>query len=141
MEKKELILAALAPARQDKYTPVQVQKLFFLIDQNISKQLGGKLFKFKPYHYGPFDKAVYEELYELSSEGFVEIFDSRGWNNYRLSEKGQKMGKKCLDELPSAAKKYLLESSKFVRSLSFTQLVSAIYKAYPKMKKNSVFVS
>ena len=29
--------------------------------------------------------------------------------------------------------------SKFVRSLSFEQLVSAIYKAYPRMKANSVF--
>ena len=34
---------------------------------------------------------------------------------------------------------YIKEVSKFVRALSFADLVSAIYKAYPEMKANSVF--
>jgi hypothetical protein len=34
---------------------------------------------------------------------------------------------------------YIRQASEFVRSLSFTQLVSAIYKAYPEMRENSVF--
>lgn len=141
MERKELILTALSPAKREIYTPVQVQKLFFLIDQNLSKKLGEKFFDFKPYHYGPFDKDVYEELEILSSEGFVEIEESKGWKNYRLSTKGQEIGQEKLEELPELVRDYFQESSDFVRRLSFTELVAAIYKAYPKMRKNSIFSS
>ena len=34
---------------------------------------------------------------------------------------------------------YIKRASEFVRSLSFSDLVSAVYKAYPEMKANSVF--
>ncbi len=141
MDKKELILVALSPAKGELHTPVQVQKLLFVIEANISESLGGKHFRFKPYHYGPFDKDVYEELKKLASEGYVEINNTHGWNSYKLTRKGQKKGDKLFKTCDKEIRKYIKEVSQFVRALSFTELVVAIYKAYPEMRKNSVFVS
>lgn len=139
MERKKFMLAVLASARGATYSPVQVQKLFFLIDQNISKLVDGPYFNFIPYNYGPFDKDVYEELEELATIGSVAIHHEKNWNNYKLTESGQKLGDTLLASLPKEAQDYIKKISAFVRSLTFTQLVSAVYKAYPEMRANSVF--
>lgn len=138
MHRPEIVLAALAPARGGEFSPVQVQKLFFLIDREIAGLVDGPHFNFKPYDYGPFDKHVYHELDRLAVEGLVTISHGR-WQSYRLTPAGQERGDTLLASLPATARKYIEEAAAFVRSLSFTELVSAIYKAYPEMRANSVF--
>ena len=142
MERLELILAAMSPAGNDSFSPVQVQKLFFLLDMNIAKQTAGPHFKFEPYDYGPFDKQVYLELGKLRDDGLVEIFEANQYGSriYRLTNEGRRIGEEALCKLPEAVQKYICEVVKFIRSLSFAELVSAIYKSYPAMKVNSVFV-
>ena len=139
MDQKEIILAGLTPANGVIHTPVQVQKLFFLLDKNIPELYGGPLFDFQPYNYGPFDKAVYDVLRELTIEGYVDIIPQGSLTCYKLTASGQKEGEKLLSELPQSARKFIEEVSVFVRRLSFTQLVSAIYEIYPEMRANSVF--
>ena len=139
MNRNEIVLAALAASDGALHSPVQVQKLLFLIDRNLGKDIGGPYFNFQPYNYGPFDKVVYESLEDLANDGLVEIVTNRSWKEYVLTGVGQKSGKSILDRLPKHAKIYIQEVSVFVRHLSFTQLVSAIYKAYPEMRENSVF--
>jgi len=138
MTRDELVLAALAPASGELHTPVQVQKLFFLIDQNVAHLIGGPFFDFEPYHYGPFDKSVYDELSHLAMRGLVDVTRSR-WNSYRLTVQGQERGAAILESLDPKAANYIRTASKFVRDLSFTQLVAAIYRAYPAMRERSVF--
>jgi uncharacterized phage-associated protein len=139
MDKKLMILAALASSDGVLHTPVQVQKLLFLIDREIPSLVGGPLFDFQPYNYGPFDKAVYSELSTLAEEGEVAIVPQNNWLSYRLTEKGLETGKRILCSLPEQARDYIDRSSQFVRSLPFAELVSAIYAAYPEMRQNSVF--
>lgn len=141
MNRRDLILAALAPSNRHSYTPVQVQKLFFLIDRNIPQAVGGPHFQFEPYDYGPFDQAVYQELETLTGAGLVETepVDGRSWCQYRLTEAGQALGEKALDTLNPKIRNYVVEVNSFVRRLSFSQLVRAIYNAYPEMKEKSVF--
>ena len=139
MDKKGILLAALAAAGGVYYTPVQIQKLMFLIDENIGNLIEGKKFNFKPYDYGPFDKAVYEELESLSSDGLVEIIPQKTWLIYQLSPHAQEIANENLNSLSKEAKNYVIRASEFVRRLSFNELVKAIYNAYPEMKKNSVF--
>jgi hypothetical protein len=139
MDKREIILAGLAPAKGAPHTPVQVQKLFFLIDRNISDLIGGPFFDFQPYNYGPFDKEVYLTLELLEFEGLVKITSERTWRTYMLTQEGQKIGDEILSKLPKKAQNFIINASKFVREHTFTQLVSAIYKAYPEMRQNSVF--
>ena len=61
--RQELVLAALAAGESNsELSPVQAQKLFFLIDQNVSASIGGQQYNFQAYDYGPFDRAVYSDL-------------------------------------------------------------------------------
>jgi hypothetical protein len=139
MNKKEVVLACLAPARRGLHSPVQIQKLLFLIDRNIPLDVGGPHFNFQPYSYGPFDATVYDVLEELAGDRYIEAVAIHRWTDYMLTEKGQALGEKLLAALPERTRTYIEETSLFVRSLSFTQLISAIYKAYPEMRLNSVF--
>jgi uncharacterized protein YwgA len=137
----DIVLAALSPAGSVPHTPVQVQKLLFLVDRNLASLIGGPKFNFEPYHYGPFDQEVYSTLGELARQGLVEITrsSSGNWREYRLTPEGQSRGRAVQVRLDRRAQSYLETASNFVRSLSFTDLVSAIYKAYPEMRARSVF--
>ncbi len=139
MNKREMVLVSLAPGAGSLHSPVQVQKLLFLLDRNITAELGGPFFAFIPYNYGPFDKGVYEVLEQLAQEGLVELAPERTWTDYRLTVNGQQAADTLLAELPEWIREYVAQASQYVRSLSFAQLVSAIYRAYPEMRVNSVF--
>lgn len=139
---KDIVLAALAAEDDAVFSPVQLQKMFFLIDQNISTEIGGTLFSFKPYDYGPFDNSVYGVVEELAREGFARVLNnsaSPGRRTYSLTYEGAVKGRQKLAELSPPSSQYIVEVSRWVRSLSFSGLVGAIYNAYPEMREKSVF--
>lgn len=139
MERRDFVLAVLSVAGGDIHSPVQIQKLFFLLDMEISDQIGGPQFNFKPHDYGPFDRAVYDELKALESAGKVEIHPAKSWRVYRVSARAQKEAERLFSQLTPQAQDYIKRASEYVRKLSFSQLVSAIYRKYPIMAVNSVF--
>ncbi len=139
MERSEIVLAALAAGEGKSHTPVQIQKLLFLIDREIPELVGGPHFNFEPYHYGPFDRNVYVELDELAEKDYLVVSGDRGWRTYQLTPEGQRIGKGLLEQLPIDTRSYVKKISRFVRQLSFSQLVSAIYKGFPEMRSRSVF--
>ena len=141
MQRGQFVLAAMSPAVVESFSPIQIQKLLFVLDENVPAQTGGPYFNFQPYDYGPFDKAVYEELDQLRSQDLVEV-SGTGWQSFRqygLTGSGFKQGERFFKELPDVVQPYIIEVVEFVRSLSFAELVSAIYSAYPEMRENSVF--
>lgn len=141
MTQKEIILASMATSDGAIHTPVQIQKLLFLIDKRLVDELGGPFFNFIAYDYGPFDKEIYRILESLAIEDLVEIIEDEEirWKRYRLTFKGQRQGEIILNSLDDDAADYIRKLSKFVRKLSFPQLVSTIYNEYPEMRENSVF--
>lgn len=141
MDTNSLVLAALSPAGGAEYTPVQVQKLLFLIEMNVPHEVGGQHFDFQPYDYGPFDKTIYQVLETLEATGLIQISEApgRSWKTYRLTDEGTQAGSAALSQLSEAAQDYIRRLSKYVRTVSFAELVSSVYKAYPEMKVNSVF--
>ena len=140
MDQETLVLAAMSPARGAWHSPAQVQKLFFLIDRELGPLIGGPFFAFRPHHYGPFDKKVYIVLESLAEQGHVNIdYRSFSFRSYALTPRGLEAGKAALTGIDQAARDYIRRCSKFVRRLTFPELVSAIYKAYPEMRENSVF--
>ena len=139
MDKKGIILAGMSAAGGSQHSPVQVQKLFFLIDRKIGDLVGGPFFEFEPYGYGPFDQTVYDVLAELASAGHVDRVHTGRWTDYRLTPTGQQRGEKLLEWLSEKAQSFIKRASKVVHALTFTQLVTAIYKEYPEMRANSVF--
>ena len=139
LSKEDILFAGLAVSKGVTHSPVQVQKLFFLIDKNVAKDIGGPFFDFQAYNYGPFDKEIYKLLQVFSTRGYIEIIRENTWREYRLTKEGQDLGEKILRRIPAEINNYLEKISKFVLSLSFSELVMAIYKEFPEMRKNSVF--
>lgn len=141
MNRTEYVLAAMSAAERQAFSPVQVQKLFFLLDRNVSGIIGGPFFDSAPYDYGPFDKDVYHTLNLLRKKGYVEV-RGHSWHRtraYCLTEDGQKNGSAKLQEMPPNVKEYIREMVKWLLPLSFSEIVSFIYANYPEMREHSVF--
>jgi uncharacterized protein len=140
MDKTKILLAAMAPAGDQELTPVQVQKLLFLIEKNIGAEIGGTGFTFVPYDYGPFDSSIYDVLRTMEASGLASsTVTTKGWKKYSLTANGISAGEESLSQLPERVSDYIIKVSEFVRQASFSTLVSSIYNAYPEMKVNSVF--
>lgn len=139
MRREDLTLIMLALAEGRQYTPVQIQKAMFLAD-DLAREAFDSRYDFQPYDYGPFDPDVYRDVGRMEAEGLTRVsVTSRGWNVYRATDAGRQRGRTLLDKLSVEQQKKLARISRFVRSLSFTDLVSSIYKAYPHMRERSVF--
>lgn len=138
MTKKDIILYVLSIAHNNILSPVQIQKLLFLIDEEISYKIdkGCKIFNFIAYDYGPFDKTVYDELQQLEQQGLVETLYSASGRKYQL--------KKTLEEtdfnsLSEEVKSEIKSQCDFVQNCSFKELLVNIYRKYPKMAINTAF--
>ena len=143
MKRESFVLVALFSGKGAVYSPVQLQKMLFLVDRNLKDELKGPVFNFQPYDYGPFDKSIYSVVESLAKEGLVVIQteEGRGWNTYTLSDQGARIASQIYSALPEKARAYFEKISGFVRKLSFEELLSAIYKAYPEMAEKSLFRS
>jgi hypothetical protein len=140
MDRTRYVLAVTAhQGKGATFTPVQLQKLFFLLDREIPRSTNGPWFEFRPYDYGPFDQGVYHEFERLKEEGLAIVSSQSNIRTYQLTEKGLGKGIELASLLPPDAKSYITRAGDFVRRLSFGELVSSIYKAYPEMKAKSIF--
>jgi uncharacterized protein YwgA len=139
MRRQDFVLATIAACEGAIYSPVQVQKMFFLLERNLAPRTFAPRFSFKSYHYGPYSKEVYDDLEALAAEALAAIHAEGSWRRFALTTAGIAQGRRALAVLPLPVQKYIKQVSDFVLRLSFSELVSAIYKAYPDMRKNSVF--
>lgn len=140
MERSEFVLAAMAPAGTAGFSRVQIQKALFLLDRNIGELTGGPHFDFTPYHYGPFDPEVYRALEELERDGLITTSrdPAKPSPMYALTPDGLVKGRKELNGLEQRVQDFIRNTVHFVRTVSFTDLVRAIYREYPEMAENSV---
>ena len=144
MNRHDVVLVVLACAEDGHtYSPVQIQKALFILSEEAPDIFDAdSKFNFQAYDYGPFDKDIYAELEALSREELVEI----GVNpqltrkTYAVSPEGRRVAYALHAGLSEDQINFTVRVSSFVRRLSFADLVSAIYEAYPDMKENSVFV-
>jgi hypothetical protein len=135
--KKNFILAVLSTEEYNQYSPVQVQKLFFLIE----KLIGLKYFNFIAGHYGCLDIEIYDLLRELSEEKYIIIVHQKDFFTYFLTRKGYEIGTQEQNKFTDKQKENILRLNRFVQSMSFSQLVATIYKHFPEMKVNGIFVN
>lgn len=140
MERKYWTLLAVAAANGEPVTPVQLQKSLFVLGEEMRAEVAPNFYEFAPYDYGPFCADVYSDADELAAEGLVELLPSTNgrWTNYRATAAGLAHAGRIVSTTPRAAS-YLKEVVAWTRSLSFSDLVRAIYAKFPKMRANSVF--
>ncbi len=142
MTRKDWPLLVIAAAQGKPVSPVQLQKALFLIGQTLPPaQVQTQVFyDFAPYDYGPFDGTVYSDAQQLEREGLVAInFPPFRNREYVATSTGLERAAALRANLAPNVTHYLDEVVQWVRSLSFSDLVRAIYAKYPAMKANSVF--
>ena len=138
MDVTELVPAALAAGGyQAPYNPTHVQKLFFLIDWELADLVDGPHFNFQPFHYGPFDRKVYDVLFMLAERSLVEVDWEGDFPIYMLTPKGERFGRASLDEQSPVVVGSLTQCARWVRAQSFRSLIVEIYARYPDMTVNS----
>ena len=139
--RKDWLLLVLEAAKKQGLTPVQLQKSLFLIGKNFQNEVGHEFYCFDPYHYGPFDSAIYRDAELLAEEGLIEILTATGrkYPKYYLSSDGQQHALNLHQSVPQRLQTYIGDLIAWVQSISFQQLLRIIYKEYPEFKANSVF--
>lgn len=140
-DRHDWLLQALARQRDGRLTPVQVQKIMFLMKMEAGRKVGRKFYDFEPYNYGPFCADIYRDLEMLRDKEWLVIEkQGRSWNAYTITDQGRRAARAASKGLDDTALDYLGKVTDWVTSLSFVDLLRAIYAKYPKFKKNSVFV-
>ena len=126
MDKKaSTVLVAMASGHSNEFSPVQVQKMFFLLDQRAKEKIGGPHFNFRPHDYGPFDQNVYEEIEKLASKGLAAIYGSGADRRYALTAAGFTLAESQRQQFSQPIQEYIQEVAKFVQRLSFTELIAS----------------
>src|ERR1700722_3405626 len=84
LSREDFILNVLSLSPNESFSPVQIQKLFFLLE----KRLNLNYFSFIPYHYGPYDKELTNTLRCLSLFGDrIEVVTVNGITHYQINNR------------------------------------------------------
>ena len=138
MSNQDWLLLVIKNARAGGLTPVQLQKGLFLLGKGVKKAVD---YHFVPYNYGPFAKEIYSDAEFLQACGLVDIARpiGRRYDCYSITPGGLARAKELEKKIPPDIKEYLKKLVSVVQSLSFDQLLRAIYRKFPAFKVNSVF--
>jgi len=141
MNRKDFLLLAVAAAEGNPLTPVQIQKIIFLIGKADLKESPTPYYEFEPYDYGPFDVSIYRDAEELESEGLVyRPSSSKGyWTDTIISTKGSAAAEALGRQLSKETNDYIKDLTAWARIQSFSALVQYIYENWPEYRENSVF--
>lgn len=141
MTRKDWVLLALAAADGQQLSPAQLQKSLFILSRAMPEADRVQFYRFVPYHYGPFNSDIYADAELMQRSGLVSIGRRQGrrWAEYEATSAGLDRAKVLEGNAPSQLLEYLRRVVKWARSVTFQQLIRAIYAKYPEYRSNSVF--
>ena len=137
MSRQDWNLLVLAASGGSPLQPVQLQKALFLLGQKATAWVGPTFYTFEPYDYGPFDKEIYWDVDRLVADGFAYVQSGR-MKVFGATAKGVNRAEELGTKIPEMWT-YVKQLVAWVRSLSFNDLVRAIYAEYPEYRAKSVF--
>ena len=134
----DVLLKIITAAEGDPISPVQLQKIAFLVGQECAEFVPNSYYKFVPYDYGPFCIEIYSDAKELEERGLVSIdFNpTGGWKEYSATFRSSGADTSLI---PEKVADYIETAVKWAMGLTFRELVSSIYHHYPKYRENSIF--
>ena len=142
LTRQDWLLLALSKSPDGRMSPVQIQKALFLFGQEAGDLIGTKFYSFKPYDYGPFDAAIYDDLRRMKNErsrrGGMEIRPETG-RTTMITEAGQNVASGLEKDGESRLTEFLGRIVEWVKARSFSDLLRSVYAAYPDFAVNSVF--
>lgn len=118
---------------------VRIMKGLFLLAAD-GRHPASIFYRFEPYDYGPFDSRVYRDLDALQLEGLIDVQRSPGSSRktYHLTEEGRRRYRVLCDLVSPSDLAAVRVAKTRVTSLSFDELLSAIYIEHPAFATNSV---
>jgi hypothetical protein len=144
MTPKDWTLLVIAAAQGEPLQPVHLQKALFLLGENLTnaQRKTVEFYEFQPYDFGPFAQQIYADADDLEAEGLILITRTRtrAYREYVATVAGLKRAEDLRSQLAEPVRDYLDRVVAWVRRLSFDQLVRWVYRKYPDMRVNSVFV-
>ena len=139
MNRHDWNLLVINAAGDSQLSPVQLQKSLFLIRENLPEAVGDDFYEFVPYSYGPFCAEVYQDAERLQvRNGFVHIEQGQ-YKQYSVTPAGRNRSTEIESHLAPETVDYVHRVVAWAKSLSFNELVQAIYQKYPEYRVNSVF--
>jgi uncharacterized protein len=141
VNRRDWTLLAICAAGGKGVSPVQLQKVLFLLGRELPHEVSPNFYTFAPYNYGPFSRAIYDDAECLADSGAVAITKVPGenWNRFIATGEGCVRAEEARRSAPKAAAEYLDRAVEWASRQSFQSLVRSIYDKYPDMKVNSVF--
>lgn len=141
MKDKDIVLLVISAASGEGLSPVQIQKSLFLIGGSHLPELPADFYQFHPYNYGPFNEEIYADADSLVQEGMVFSVpvSGHGWAKYVVTPKGTAKAEEIKKKLSKTLTDFIQVIVDWVSSLSFAELLRAIYRAFPQYRANSVF--
>lgn len=141
MDRKDIVLLVIESASDEGLSPLQLQKSIFIIGQSQLTGLPSDFYTFRPYNYGPFCEEIYKDSDTLVEEGMVFNVPIAGqsWSKYVITPKGQTRSEEIKKENNIGLVDYINDTVQWVSSLTFSELLRAIYAKYPAYSVNSVF--
>ena len=118
---------------------IRIMKGMFLLSQEGPREVRG-LYRFLPYHYGPFDTGVYTDLDALESRGLIRSDIASGSNRriYGMTERGRVMSAALEKQVSATALESVRAIKRHVMSLSFLALLQDVYERYPAYAVRSI---
>ena len=138
MQRTDLLLKIITAANGEPVTPLQLQKIAFLVGMEFQDELPPNYYQFQPYDYGPFCVAVYRDAEFLEREGLITIRRNPrgGWKEYFALYAA---AAKDLHVIPQNIQEFVDTKVQWAREVGFQEVVRTIYMEYPQFKVNSVF--
>src|SRR6266404_2258486 len=136
LQRKDWTVLVISAAGPTGLSPVQLQKCLFLIGKNLPAEVGEDFYSFIPYNYGPFDAAVYVDAESLVNEKLIAIarVSGRTWAYYVITPKGEDLAQSLRAKISPTVWDYIFRTVAWIKRLSFSELLMAIYNAYPEYR-------
>jgi uncharacterized protein YwgA len=136
-EAKKLVLLVLGLAGGHIETETRMQKLVFLVNQEVFHWV-----KFVADKYGPYSEELMKAVDKLEKEGkLVYIWDDDGVFKYFLTEKGKEDAKKLLSQLKDKDEDKLKKAMEIIQKYKDkppTYLAAYTHKYYPEYAEKSI---
>ena len=141
LRNSDVTLLVIAAAGDTGLTPIQIMKSVFIVGKCGLSDLPSNFYRFFAYNYGPFHPDVYRDVEMLLNLGLVlEIREAgRNWSKYMIAPSGVQYAEELKRQAAREFSDYIDEVVSWAKSLTFNQLLQAIYAKYPEMRENSVF--
>ena len=138
MKRTDLLLKIIVAAEGEPVTPVQLQKVAFLVGMRFSSELPTDYYDFQPFHYGPFCLDLYRDAEALERQGLILITVNQrgGWKEFSASYKSATAD---LRSIPDHVSDFICAKLRWAREVGFQELVGTIYSEYPAFRVNGVF--